>query len=127
MKHLILSFLLLFSTLSATSSWGSGSNTVFLPVRYNQYILSDAIRDLPVNPKLADLLESYQEPIYVTRVHPSYYRYVAYYTVAGYEVAIDFEGFETINFRYYSSVNAIIGFTSTDNVVVLASYKATTP
>lgn len=127
MKHLILSFLLLFSTLGATSSWGSGSNTVFLPVRYNQYILSDAIRDLPANPKLADLLESYQEPIYVAQLHPTNYRYLSYYAIAGYEIAIKFEGFETIKFRYYASVNAIIGFTSNDNVVVLASYKSANP
>ncbi len=124
MSKFFLVFILLFTALAPTSGRSSGSNTVFLPVRYNQYVISDAIRDIPQNSKLQDYLESIDDKVFVARINPSYYRYVAQYTVNGYEVALEFEGYETITFRYYSTVNAVLGFTAEGDLVILCAYDA---
>ncbi len=120
MNKFILTFLLLCTSFGATKGWSSGSNTVFLPVRYNQYVISDAIRDLPQNSKLQDYLESIDDKVYVARIPASFYRYVAQYALNGNEIGLEFEGYETINFRYYASVNAVLGFTRNGDLVVLS-------
>jgi hypothetical protein len=125
MNKFILAFILLFTTFASREGHSSGSNTVFLPVRYNQYIISDAIRDIPQNSKLQDYLESIEDDVYVARIHPSFYRYVAQYALSGYEVALEFEGYETVTFRYYSTVNAVLGFTSQGDLVILCAYSTT--
>ncbi len=120
MNRLILAILILFSSLSATQSWASGSNTVFLPVKSRQYYVTDALLDLVVNPRLYAYLESVQNQVYVARVSASVYNTAAHYMYLGYDVQIDFEGYEPIVFRYYSSVDAFVGFTSYGNPVILS-------
>lgn len=120
MNRLILAILLLFSSISATQSWASGSNTVFLPVKSRQYHMSVASVENVGNAQLQSYIERVQTRVYVARVSESVWTKSAYYAVNGYDVALDFEGLESITFRYYPSVDALIGFTSYDNPVILS-------
>ena len=120
MNRLILAILLLFSSLSTTQSWASGSNTVFLPVKSRQYYMLTASLENVGNSQLQSYLERVQTRVYVAQVTSSVFSTAAYYAVNGYDVSLDFEGLETITFRYYPSVDALIGFTSRDNPVILS-------
>lgn len=119
MNRLILAILLLFSSLSSTQSWSSGSNTVFLPVKSQQYYMLTASVENVGNAQLQSYLERVQTRVYVALVSSSVFSTAAYYAVMGYDVSLDFEGLETITFRYYPSVDALIGFTTHDNPVIL--------
>ena len=120
MNRLMLAILLLFSSLSATQSWASGSNTVFLPVKSRQYFVSLASGENVGNSQLQSYIERVQTRVYVAGVSESVWAKAAYYAVNGYDVTLDFEGLESITFRYYPSVDALIGFTSSDNPVILS-------
>ncbi len=120
MNRLILAILLLFSSISATQSWASGSNTVFLPVKSRQYYMSVASVENVGNSELQSYIERVQTRVYVARVSESVWSKAAYYAVHGYDVTLDFEGLESITFRYYPSVDALIGFSSYDNPVILS-------
>lgn len=120
MQKFILTCLLLFSSLSATQAWSNGSNTVFLPVRHTQYALTNNIRELASNPKLYEYVESFESKIYVALVQPNYYKFVRLLTLASYKVEIEFEDYETVTFRYYPELDAIIGRDSSGNLIVLS-------
>ena len=120
MQKVILIFLLLFSSLSATKGWSNGSTTVFLPVRHTQYVLSDNIRELASNPKLYEYVESVDSKIFVALVQPSYFKFVRALTIAGYDVAIEFEDYETLTFRYFAALDATIGSDSKGNLIVIS-------
>jgi hypothetical protein len=120
MNRLILVILLLFSSLSATQSWASGSNTVFLPVKSRQYYMVTAYPENIGNPQLQSYVERVETRVYVARVTESVWSTTAYYAVRGYDVRLDFEGLQTITFRYYAHLDALIGFTSYDNPVILS-------
>ncbi len=119
MIRLILAIFLLFSSFSATQSWASGSNTVFLPVKSRQYYMVNASRELALSPQLQSYLERVETPVYVVRVSSSVYNTIAQFAAKDYEVNVDFEGFDSVSFRYYESVDAIVGFTSYDYPVIL--------
>jgi hypothetical protein len=119
MNRLILSILLLFSSLSSTQSWSSGSNTVFLPVKSQQYYLLTASVENVGNAELQSYIERVQTRVYVALVSSPVFRTAAYCAGNGYDVRLDFEGLETITFRYYPRVDALIGFTSHNNPVIL--------
>jgi hypothetical protein len=121
MNRLILAIFLLFSSLSATHSWASGSNTVFLPVKSRQYYMSLASVENVGNAQLQSYIERVQTRVYVARVSESVFAKAAYYAVNGFDVTLDFEGLESITFRYYPSVDALVGFSSTDNPVILST------
>lgn len=120
MNRLILAIFLLFSSISATQSWASGSNTVFFPVKSRQYYMSVASVENVGNAQLQSYIERVEARVYVARVSESVWTKAAYYGVNGYDVTLDFEGLESITFRYYPSVDALIGFTSYDNPVILS-------
>lgn len=122
MIRYILAILLVFSTFSATQSWASGSNTVFLPVKSRSYLMSDATSEVASNPQLRYYIERVQTRAYVARVGSALFNKAATYAVNGYDVQIDFEFYESIVFRYYPSVDAIIGFTSHDDLIILSCY-----
>ncbi len=119
MQKLILTVLLLFSGLTATQGWSNGSKTVFLPVRLGQYMLSDNL-ELAANPKLYDFVETVADNIFVALVQANSYKYVRYLALVGYEVDIEFEYYETVTFRYYSALDAIIGQDSKGDLIVLS-------
>jgi hypothetical protein len=119
MIRLILAIFLLFSSFSATQSWASGSNTVFLPVKSRQYHMVNASRELALNPLLQSYLERIETPVYVVSVSSSIYNTIAQFAAKDYEVNVDFEGFDSVSFRYYESVDAIVGFTSYDYPVIV--------
>ncbi|HYX35429.1 MAG TPA: hypothetical protein VE954_20220 [Oligoflexus sp.] len=119
MNRLILAIFLLFSSLSATQSWASGSNTVFLPVKSRQYYMMTASNENVGNAQLQSYIERVEERVYIAQLTESVFSTTAYYAMNGYDVRLDFEALESITFRYYASVDAIIGFTSYDNPVIL--------
>jgi len=121
MKKLFLTLILLLAGVGQSNQAdASGSNTVFLPVRYSDYNFTPALQDEDFNSSmLFNLLESTNESIWVSRVTPFLYRQTYYYTALGYTVGLEFANFETINFRYYSNLNAILGLSSGNEIVVL--------
>ena len=119
MNRVILAILLLFSPLTSTESWASGSNTVFFPLKSRQYLMSAASHENLDNPQLQSYLERVQTNVYIARVNNAVYESAAYYALRGYDVLIDFEGLETITFQYYPSVDALIGFNSKQFPVIL--------
>lgn len=124
MKKYALAFLILFSAFSVPSqpAEANGATVVFLKVRFQDYLIKSAIRDKAFNTtKLFNILESSADDLFVARIDPFLYRWVTYYTTQGSDVELGFAGFESVVFRYYPSVRAIIGVASTDEIIVLLS------
>lgn len=122
MKKLILAILFLCGTFTVQSETAkaSGATVVFLQVRFQDYIMTSAIRDKVFNSsKLYNVLESSERGLYVSRVDPYIYRLTAYYTSLGYDVELGFEKDESVTFHYYSVFNAIIGVTADEDIIVL--------
>ena len=122
MKKFALAFLILFSALSIQSNRAdaNGATVVFLQVRFQDYLITSAIRDKAFNTsKLFNILESSADDLFVARLDPFLFRWVTYYSTLGNDVELGFAGFEDVVFRYYPSVRAIIGVASTDEIIVL--------
>ncbi len=122
MKKFALAFLLLFSALSFQTDRAdaNGATVVFLQVRYADYMITSAVRDKGFNTsKLYNVLESSSDNLYVARIDPFIHNWATYYTAAGDDVVIPFQGYEKVVFRYYPSVRAIIGVASNQDVLVL--------
>ncbi len=122
MKKFALAFLLLFSALSFQTDRAdaNGATVVFLQVRYADYLITSAVRDKAFNTsKLFNVLESSSDNLYVARIDPFIHNWVVYYTAAGNDVSLTFQGYEEVIFRYYPSVRAIIGVASNQEILVL--------
>ena len=121
MKRLLLTFLLLCSFVPSNHASASGSNTVFLPVRFGDYIVTSAIHDTSFNSsKLFNSFESAQRnTMLVSRVSAYIYRTTYYYTYFGFNVDLGFDQYETVAFTYYPSLKAILGVTKNDELVIL--------
>lgn len=122
MKRFLLSLLLLFAAFSVHDRVeASGSNTVFLSVHANDYSFVKAVADEYFNNStLYNYLETSQNAkVLVARVNPYVYRTTYYYTYWGYEMDLDFQQYETVSFKYYPSLGAILGMTSANELVVL--------
>ncbi|RYZ54234.1 MAG: hypothetical protein EOP07_16340 [Proteobacteria bacterium] len=129
MKRLFLTLLLLSALFQGKTADASGSNTVFFPVRFNDYIFMPAIQDVAFNnTTLYNYLESAEaSKILVSRVSTYLYRSTYYYTYWGYDVELGFADYETVTFRYYASLGAILGKTSKNEIVVLLPPVVTRP
>ncbi len=123
MKAVILALLLVVNGIYSSSSQASGSNTVFLPAKARQFYVTPAVRDIVTNPQLKDYLEQIQYQSYVIKVSPRLFQTAAYYAGCGYTVRIKFEGYESIDFDYYSELDAIMGFSSYGNPVLLDYFE----
>jgi hypothetical protein len=124
----LLAFLLLFSALSYPSDRAdaNGATVVFLQVRASDYLITAASYDKSfTTSKLFDVFESSTDGLLIARIDPFLYRWITYYTSAGDDVSLKFQGYEEVVFRYYPSVRAILGVTSSDEVIVLLSEPAT--
>lgn len=122
MKKYALAFLMLFSALSIQSNRAeaNGATVVFLQVRFQDYLITSAIRDKAFNTsKLFNILESSADDLFVARLDPFLYRWVTYYTTLGNDVELGFAGYEDVVFRYYPSVRSIIGVTTSEEIIVL--------
>ncbi len=120
MKRLFLILLLLTAVLQGKPADASGSNTVFLPVKYSDYSFITATQDKAFNNStLYNFLESSTNTLWVSRVSSYIYRSTYYYTYWGYDVNLEFADREAVTFRYYSNLDAILGLTRNDEIVVL--------
>lgn len=130
MRKFALAFLLLFSALSFQSqpADANGATVVFLKVRFQDYFITSAIRDKSFNTsKLFNVLESSVDDLFVARIDPYLYSWVTYYTTQGNDVELSFSGYENVIFRYYPSIRAIIGVTSTEEIIVLLPASVAAP
>lgn len=120
-RALLVLFLVLASFTRSENADASGSNTVFMPVRLSEFKISLAKSDSFFNTsKLFDYLEySQSRNVLVARVNSYLYRTTYYYTYWGFEMDLGFQSYETVTFRYYPKLGAIIGVTSTEDLVVL--------
>jgi hypothetical protein len=127
MKRLFLVLLILSALFQSKTANASGSNTVFIPVKFNDYIFIPAIQDVAFNnTTLYNYLETAEaSKILVARVSSFLYRSTYYYTYWGYDVDLAFADYETVTFRYYSSLGAILGKTGKNEIVVLLPPVAT--
>ncbi|RYZ60880.1 MAG: hypothetical protein EOP09_20620 [Proteobacteria bacterium] len=122
MKRALLVLILMLACFSRSENAdASGSNTVFLPVRLTDFKISLAKSDTYFNTsKLFDYLEySQSRNVLVARVNAYLYRTTYYYTYWGYEMDLGFQSYETVTFKYYPKLGAIIGLTATEDLVVL--------
>ncbi|MCX6129314.1 MAG: hypothetical protein NTX25_09670 [Proteobacteria bacterium] len=119
MKKIIILILFLFLGLPPQDGQASGSNTVFLPIKIRQYIMTDACPELLNNPELFDYLQHIQSPVYIARIHAYLFDKALVNLHYGYDVQIAFEGFESILFSYYADVDTVVGFTANGSPVIL--------
>ncbi|MBC7532826.1 MAG: hypothetical protein H7318_14735 [Oligoflexus sp.] len=121
MKRLFLTLFLLAAFTQGSSAKASGSNTVLFPVRFNDYIITQAFQDISFNnSSLYNFLESAEgNNILIARVSPYIFRSTYYYTYWGYEVDLDFAQFETVTFEYYPMLKAILGKMKDNQIMVL--------
>ncbi len=130
MKKFALALLMIFGAMSLQSNRAAanGATVVFLQVRLQDYFLTAAIRDKQFNTSpLFDVLESSADSLYVARLDPYIYRWASYYAAQGNDVALEFDGYESVTFRYYPSVRAILGVGENNEIIVLLPEVTTQP
>ena len=130
MKRLLLTLILLIAGLSPSyQADASGSNTVFLPVRLTDYKFTNAYSDDFFNTStLYDYLETSQNNrVLVARVSSYVYRTAYYYTYWGYEMDLGFSGYETVTFKLYPNLGAILGVNANEDIIVLLPQVPSTP
>ncbi len=121
MKQLILALLVFCGTLTvqSESASASGATVVFLLHEREFKVLpalqDQAFRELAIYSRL----ESSVDNILVARVAPHIYRDISYVSFLGCNVALGFENYKDILFRYYPEYDAILGMSDLDEYIVL--------
>ncbi len=122
MKNLLLAIFIFCGSMAVQSQpvKASGATVVFLQVKFNDYLLTSAIRDKYFNSsKLYNYLETSANNLYVARINPLIFGSVTYYSARGFGVTIDFDQYQKVEFNYIASLKAMIGVTEDYDIIVL--------
>ena len=111
MKRFTLALMILLGAITFKSSRAdaNGATVVFLEIRAENVFFDSDIRDVELmNDALVNVLEA-STSAYVARVDPYIYTFVNYNNAQGKDVLIGVSKHQAILFRYYESLNAIVG------------------